>query len=182
MAFIEREVAARPGLSGVYVLETGEEALITRAWLVDHARESIDVQYFIWSTDNIGILAAAALLRAAERGVRVRVIVDALLIDAPPDSLIALARHPRIDIRIYNHQYNFRDRDALLAGDVVKQAQASFARFWDSALSVPAEELFDGVRLQPAAVERIYAELGAYARSPENFAPEVRAAIAASTQ
>jgi cardiolipin synthase C len=236
MAFIEREIAARPGLSGVYVLETGEEALITRAWLADHARESIDVQYFIWSTDNIGILAAAALLRAAERGVRVRVIVDALLIDAPPDSLIALARHPRIDIRIYNpkasagvslparfwnvatdfrgvnqrmhdkvvivdgvaavtggrnmateyydynREYNFRDRDALLAGEVVKQAQASFARFWDSALSVPAEDLFSGVRLEPAAVERIYAELGAYARSPENFAPEVRAAIAASTQ
>src|SRR5688572_6465287 len=202
MAFIEREVAARPGLSGVYVLETGEEALITRAWLADHARESIDVQYFIWSTDNIGILAAAALLRAAERGVRVRVIVDALLIDAPPDSLIALARHPRIDIRIYNpkasagvslpgrfwnvatdfrgvnqrmhdkvvivdgvaavtggrnmateyydynREYNFRDRDALLAGEVVKQAQASFARFWDSALSVPAEDLFSGVRLE----------------------------------
>ena len=84
MAFLEREVARRPGQSAVYVLETGEEALLTRAWLADHARESIDVQYFIWSTDNIGILAAAALLRAAERGVRVRVIVDALLIDAPP--------------------------------------------------------------------------------------------------
>ena len=236
MAFIEREIAAHPGQSGTYVLETGEEALITRAWLADHARESIDVQYFIWSTDNIGILAAAALLRAAERGVRVRVIVDALLIDAPPDSLIALARHPRIDIRIYNPQtsagvslprrvlnvatdfrgvnqrmhdkvvivdgiamvtggrnmaaeyydyhqeYNFRDRDALLAGAVVKQAQASFARFWDSALSVPAEELFSGVRLEAAQVERVYAELRAYARSPANFAPEVRAAIADSPQ
>ena len=83
MAFIDSQIAANAGKSGVYVLDTGTEALLARAWLADHAQESIDVQYFIWSTDNIGILAAEALLRAAERGVRVRVIVDDLLIDAP---------------------------------------------------------------------------------------------------
>jgi putative cardiolipin synthase len=102
LAFIEGQLAAHPGQSGVYVLERGDEALIARAWLADHARESIDVQYFIWSTDNIGILAAEALLRAAERGVRVRVIVDDLMIDAPGRQLLALAAHPRIDIRVYN--------------------------------------------------------------------------------
>ena len=64
------------------------------------------MQYFIWSTDNIGILASEALLRAAERGVKVRVIVDDLLIDAPPDSMLALALHPNIDIRIYNPRLN----------------------------------------------------------------------------
>src|SRR6185295_4933833 len=79
-------------------------------------------------------------------------------------------------------EYNFRDRDALLVGEVVKQAQASFARFWDSALSVPAENLYAGVRLDAAAVERVYAGLRAYAASPENFAPEVRAAIAAAPE
>jgi putative cardiolipin synthase len=99
-------IAAHPGKSGAYVLEKGEEALRARAWLTDHATSSIDVQYFIWSTDNIGILASEALLRAAERGVKVRVIVDDLLIDAPPDSLLALALHPNIDIRIYNPRLN----------------------------------------------------------------------------
>ena len=99
-------INAHPGKSGAYVLEKGEEALRARAWLADHAASSIDVQYFIWSTDNIGILASEALLRAAERGVRVRVLVDDLLIDAPPDSLLALALHPRIDIRIYNPRLN----------------------------------------------------------------------------
>jgi cardiolipin synthase C len=88
--------------TGVYVLEKGEESLLARAWLTDWAKETIDVQYFIWSTDNVGILAAEALLRAAERGVRVRVIVDDLLVDAPPESLIALASHPNVHIRIYN--------------------------------------------------------------------------------
>jgi putative cardiolipin synthase len=102
LAFIEGQLVAHPGLSGVYVLERGDEALIARAWFADHARESIDVQYFIWSTDNIGILAAEALLRAADRGVQVRVIVDDLLVDAPDRQLLALAAHPRIDIRIYN--------------------------------------------------------------------------------
>src|SRR5918995_2035971 len=104
LRFLDEQVAAHPGQSGSYVLDTGAEALIARAWLTDHAQRTLEVQYFIWSTDNVGILAAAALLRAAERGVRVRVIVDALLIDAPDESLLALARHPKIDIRIYNPQ------------------------------------------------------------------------------
>lgn len=99
-------IEAHPGRSSAYVLEKGEEALRARAWLADHATSSIDVQYFIWSSDNIGILASEALLRAAERGVKVRVLVDDLLIDAPPDSMLALALHPNIDIRIYNPRLN----------------------------------------------------------------------------
>lgn len=106
MAFIEKQIAQHAGQSGVYVLERGDEALLARAWLVDHAQHSIEVQYFIWSTDNIGILAAEALLRAAERGVRVRVIVDDLLVDAPDKSLLALARHPKIEIKIYNPKHS----------------------------------------------------------------------------
>src|SRR5512138_2352455 len=100
--FIDEQVAAHPGQSGSYVLDTGDEALIARAWLTDHAERTLEVQYFIWSTDNVGILAAEALLRAADRGVNVRVIVDDLLMDAPDESLLALAHHPNIDIRIYN--------------------------------------------------------------------------------
>jgi cardiolipin synthase C len=239
--FIDTQIAAHPGKTGVYVLDTGTEALLARAWLVDQATRSIDVQYFIWSSDNIGILAAEALLRAAERGVRVRVIVDDLLIDAPDQSLLALAKHPMIDIRIYNpktsvgvplqkrllnaatdfrgvnqrmhdktlvvdgrtaitggrnmaaeyfdynHEYNFRDRDALLLGTAVKAMQAHFETFWRSELSVPVEALYDGfglmqknVRVDDKGVQRVYRELHEYAQSPENFAPEVRAAIAAT--
>lgn len=92
--------------SGVYILEQGEEALMARSWLADHAATSIDVQYFIWSTDNIGILASEALLSAAERGVKVRVLVDDLLIDATDDVLLALATHPNVTIKIYNPQHS----------------------------------------------------------------------------
>lgn len=105
MAFIDAELDARPGASGVYVLEKGEESLLARAWLAEHARHSIEVQYFIWSSDHIGTLASEALLRAAGRGVPVRVIVDDLLIDAPDRVLLALARHPQVEIRIYNPRH-----------------------------------------------------------------------------
>lgn len=237
MAVIDAQIAAHAGRSGVYVLERGEEALLARAWLADHAREAIEVQYFIWSTDNIGVLASEALLRAAERGVRVRVIVDDLLIDAPDAALLALAQHPNIEIRIYNPKhtvgtpfykrlfnvltdfrgvnqrmhdktfivdgkvaitggrnmadeyfdydqvYNFRDRDALLLGEAVKAMRASFERFWQSELSVKVEDLYGAeVRVGADEGSRIYAALHDYARSPENFAPEVRAALAAVPQ
>jgi putative cardiolipin synthase len=91
--------------TGVYILEMGEEAMMARAWLAQHATRSIDVQYFIWSTDNIGILAAEMLLRAADRGVTVRVLVDDFLIDAEDKTLLLLAAHSNVHIRIYNPNY-----------------------------------------------------------------------------
>jgi len=238
MGTVDAAVAAHPGKTGVYVLDAAVEALLARAWLADRAEKSIEVQYFIWSTDNIGILAAEALLRAANRGVRVRVIVDDLMIDAPDKSLLALARHPGIDIRIYNpltsvgvpltarlrnvftrfrgvnqrmhdktlvvdgkvaitggrnmaaeyfdynHEFNFRDRDVLLLGDAVDAVRENFERFWKSELSIDVEVLYDGVglmqknvRVTAAEIQQIYRELHDYARSPENFAPEVHTAI-----
>ena len=91
--------------TGIYILEKGEEALLGRAWLAQHAEKTIDIQYFIWSTDNIGTLAAEMLLRAADRGVTVRVLVDDFLIDAEDKTLLLLAAHPRVYIRIYNPKY-----------------------------------------------------------------------------
>jgi len=96
---------AHRGFNGVYSLEKGEESLLARAWLSQQAVKSIDVQYFIWSADNIGILAAQRLLRAAENGAKVRVLVDDLLIDAGADSLLALAAHPGVEIRVYNPRH-----------------------------------------------------------------------------
>jgi putative cardiolipin synthase len=91
--------------TGVYILEMGEEAMLGRAWLAQHATKTIDIQYFIWSTDNIGILAAEMLLRAADRGLTIRVLVDDLLIDAENKTLLLLAAHPNVHIRIYNPKY-----------------------------------------------------------------------------
>jgi putative cardiolipin synthase len=98
----EQCAARMSSQTGAYILEKGEEALIGRAWLAQHATRSIDVQYFIWSTDNVGIIAAEQLLSAAERGVKVRVLVDDFLIDAQGRTLFLLAAQPNVEIRIYN--------------------------------------------------------------------------------
>jgi len=127
------------GKSGIYVLEKGEESLLARAWLADHARTSIDIQYFIWSTDNIGILASEALLRAAERGVKVRVLVDDLLIDAPPEALLALTLHPNIDIRIYNPKVTVGTSKVKRISNVVTALRAVNQRMHDKTA------LFDGL-------------------------------------
>ena len=88
--------------TGVYVLEQGTEAMFTRAWLSEHAQKTIDVQYFIFSTDNIGLLAIDYLVRAAERGVKVRILVDDIMLEANGDKLLTLNNHPNISIKIYN--------------------------------------------------------------------------------
>jgi putative cardiolipin synthase len=88
--------------SGFYVLDRGEEALLWRGALTDRAERAIDAQYYIWKEDNVGTIAAERLLRAADRGVRVRVLVDDLSISTDPRFLVMLNAHPRIEIRIYN--------------------------------------------------------------------------------
>ncbi|MBI5596213.1 MAG: phospholipase D family protein [Elusimicrobia bacterium] len=95
-------LALHPGLSGLYVLDRGEDALVARVWMVEHASHSIEAQTFIWTSDHVGILASESLLRAAERGVKVRVIVDDLMVDAPEEQLLFLAGRENIDIRVYN--------------------------------------------------------------------------------
>ncbi len=92
--------------TGVYVLEEDTESLLTRAWLSDNAEKTIDVQYFIFSADNIGLIAIDYLVKAAERGVKVRVLVDDIMVEASGDELLKLAAHPNFDIKIYNPMAN----------------------------------------------------------------------------
>ncbi len=92
--------------TGVYILEQGAEAMLTRAWLSDNAEKTIDVQYFIFSTDNIGRIASDYLIRAADRGVKVRLLVDDLMIDSDESELLRIDSHPNISIKIYNPNIN----------------------------------------------------------------------------
>ena len=92
--------------TGVYVLEQGTEAMLSRAWLTQHAQKTIDVQYFIFSADNVGLIATDYLVRAAERGVKVRVLVDDIMVDASGNELLKLAAHENFSIKIYNPNAN----------------------------------------------------------------------------
>lgn len=88
--------------TGVYVLEDGGNSMITRAWLCEHAEKTIDVQYFIFSTDNVGLIACDYLVRAADRGIKVRILVDDIMVEAGTHEILTMDSHPNIDIKIYN--------------------------------------------------------------------------------
>jgi len=122
--------------TALYILEKGEESLITRAWLAERARHSIDVQYFIWSNDNIGILAAEALLTAAERGVKVRVIVDDLLVEADNEQLLSLNAHDNISIKVYNPKHTVGVLHTERALNVVTDFRGANQRMHDKTMIV----------------------------------------------
>jgi phosphatidylserine/phosphatidylglycerophosphate/cardiolipin synthase-like enzyme len=92
--------------TGVYVLEDGGGSLLTRAWLCEHAENTIDVQYFIFSTDNVGLIATDYLVRAADRGVKVRIIVDDIMVEAGVHEILTIDSHKNISIKIYNPGVN----------------------------------------------------------------------------
>ncbi len=92
----------KPNQTGIYVLEEGFEALTSRAAMCNLAQKTIDIQYFIFSEDNIGIISCDYILRAACNGIKVRVIVDDLLQNTNPDYILALDQHENIEIKIYN--------------------------------------------------------------------------------
>jgi len=96
--------------TGVYILEDGGGAMVARAWLSEYAEHTIDVQYFIFSADNVGLIAVDYLVRAAERGVKVRVLVDDLLLEADAAELLAIDAQPNLEIRIYNPNINLGKR------------------------------------------------------------------------
>lgn len=94
------EVAA--GHSGFFFLESGLDAYHVRLTAIEAATLTVDIQYYIWDFDGSGRAVSEALLRAAERGVRVRAMVDGFHIDRAAAPLKRIARHPNVEVRIYN--------------------------------------------------------------------------------
>ncbi|MCC7327604.1 MAG: hypothetical protein IT521_12465 [Burkholderiales bacterium] len=72
------EVAANPGKTGIHALADPHDAFAARVLLAGAAEKSIDTQYFIWNGDHVGYALWQALWQAAERGVRVRLLLDDL--------------------------------------------------------------------------------------------------------
>ncbi|WP_305806025.1 phospholipase D family protein [Stenotrophomonas sp. YIM B06876] len=211
------------------ILDEGELSLVARLNLIRSASRSIDLQTYIFDTDDSARLVIDELLAAARRGVKVRVLIDQLSAISNLEILAALAgAHQNFALRIYNPtfgkaklnyfdyagsvlccfrrfnqrmhnkllviddalgvvggrnyqddyydwdpEYNFRDRDVVIAGPEVREMAANFDAFWDARRSVPAERLNDvgrallrqGVPALPAAdfrhperIERVSAE------------------------
>lgn len=97
------EVAGHPDdESGFYVISDGKEALALRLLMIEQAEHTVDAQYFLIYNDLVGRVFVNALLRAANRGVRVRFLLDDVLSKGLDPGLATLDSHENIEIRIYN--------------------------------------------------------------------------------
>ncbi|MCY1396594.1 Major cardiolipin synthase ClsA [compost metagenome] len=95
-------VAAQPGKSGIYPLNNPLDAFAARALLAQSAERSLDVQYYIWRGDMTGTLLLEALHDAADRGVRVRLLLDDNGTAGLDAVLASLDSHPNIEVRLFN--------------------------------------------------------------------------------
>jgi putative cardiolipin synthase len=95
-------LADNPGPSGFYPVVDGTDALGLRIRLMREAERTIDVQYFLMKPDAAGIAFATALLEAADRGVRVRFLLDDIFTTINDGTLMLLDRHENIEVRIHN--------------------------------------------------------------------------------
>jgi putative cardiolipin synthase len=95
-------VAAHPGRSGVYPLQDARNAFAARALLADAADRTLDVQYYIWRNDMSGTLLLEALHAAADRGVRVRLLLDDNNTSGLDPALAALDAHGNVEVRLFN--------------------------------------------------------------------------------
>lgn len=91
-----------PGQSGFHLISTGTEAYAARAYSAQAADKTLDIQTYIWHADMTGKMLALQALRAADRGVRVRILVDDLDARANNNGFAALDAHPSIEVRLYN--------------------------------------------------------------------------------
>ena len=99
---VSRQAAAHPGESGFYLLGNGLDAFVARAVLARLAERSIDVQYYLYHDDLVGRLLSWQLLQAADRGVRVRLLVDDMDLAGRDLNAAALGSHPNVEVRIFN--------------------------------------------------------------------------------
>ena len=91
-----------PGQSSLLLLSNGLDAFVGRVLLAELAERSIDVQYYTFHQDTVGRLLIDSLVNAAERGVRVRILIDDMYGKEGDDVWTALASHPRIEVRLFN--------------------------------------------------------------------------------
>ena len=110
--YVSDELAKHPGESGFRMLINNKNALMSRIVLVDHAQHSVDLQYYLFENDATGRLLSQRLLAAADRGVRVRILIDDLGITDQDHMLDALDAHPNIQVRLFN-PFRIRDRSLL---------------------------------------------------------------------
>ena len=220
--------AQHPGASGFRLLREGPEAFAIRSRSALLAARSIDVQTYIWHDDGTGRYLAARLLEAADRGVRVRLLVDDMDARAKDAGFAALDAHPNIEVRLFNpfktrsgpiyfafeamgsfsrinrrmhnkswivdnrlavvggrnlgneyfgasDEVNFVDLDFAMVGPIVRDASASFDRYWNSPAAYPIA-LLAPKSVTPEALQAARARIAPLVETSESsrYADELR--------
>lgn len=96
------KLAAHPGQSAFYPLLSGTDALAMRIALARTAQRSLDIQYYIFDADGTGLTLMAEIMAAADRGVRVRVLLDDIHLAGQDQALSAVDAHPNVEVRVFN--------------------------------------------------------------------------------
>lgn len=109
---IRKLAAKHPGKSGFALIDNNRAAFTDRIALADYAQKTLDVQYYIWSPDTIGKILADHVIQAADRGVRVRCLVDDMYLKSRDSGTAVLAAHPNIEVRVFN-PHRFRSLRTL---------------------------------------------------------------------
>jgi putative cardiolipin synthase len=99
---LEEQFIDHQGESGIFLLNNGLDAFVGRGVLTRLAERSIDLQYYMFHRDTVGRLMINELLMAADRGVRVRMLIDDMYGSAADDVWTALDAHPNIKVRMFN--------------------------------------------------------------------------------
>ncbi len=102
-----------PDASGFILLDSGMDALSSRLWLAGQAEKTLDVQYYIFHGDRTGAVVADALLQAANRGVRVRVLLDDIYVHEHETGILALDSQPNMEVRVFN-AFRHRGKNPLI--------------------------------------------------------------------
>jgi len=101
---VHDEIIAARGVdaSAFLPLVSARDAMLFRLLMVEQATTSIDLQYFIWSNDEVGRLLLSRLFAAARRGVRVRLLVDNIFLKGSNRQLAAFGYQPGFHLKVYN--------------------------------------------------------------------------------
>jgi putative cardiolipin synthase len=144
--YVGDEAKAHPGESGFRPLASNINALMSRVVLIDHATRSLDLQYYIFDNDATGRLIAQRILAAADRGVRVRILLDDLDIEGQDTLLDGLDAHPNIEVRLFN-PFHIRNRSIFSkAGQFIVDGRRLNRRMHNKAFIVDGMQAIIGGR------------------------------------
>ena len=134
----EQTAARHPGKSGFDIIRYGRQAFTARIALTEVAEKSLDVQVYIWEGDATGRTLAERLIKAADRGVKVRVLVDDINLAGKDEMVASMDAHPNIEIRVFNPFANrkFRSLDFITDLDRVNHRMHNKTMVMDNAVAI----------------------------------------------